>query len=82
MATLAEQLDALVAEHRLSSLTITRINKERGPSWAVYAQGDGLCASNGYERDKSVECHIRDAIDSLNALRAKPIVVPELAAAA
>ena len=82
MATLTEQLDALIAEHRLSSITVSRIAGENGAHWAIYAQGDGHCASNPNGRNISPADALTDAITALNALRNPAVVVPDLAEAA
>lgn len=81
--TLEQQLDAIIAEHGLSSLTITQISdpKFSGPIIAIGAQADGLCGSSTVIGG-SIESGITVAIDALNAKRHRPAVIPTLAAAA
>lgn len=83
MSTLAEQLDSLIAEHRLSSITLTRILNDDGRCfWAVYVQGDGFCGSNGNNPEEGAKDALASAIVVLNEKRTPPVVVPELEQAA
>ena len=82
MASLEQQLDALIAEHRLSSITLSRIASGDHMFWSVNAQGDGFCAGNGFNPEESAGEAIRVSIEGLNAKRTAPVVVPELAEAA
>jgi hypothetical protein len=80
--TLTEQLDALLAEHGLTAITISRSAIEHGNFWSINAHRDGVCGANGlHNRHESPAKGIELAIEDLNA-RCKPaIVVPELALA-
>jgi hypothetical protein len=78
--TLEGQLDALIAEHGLTALTLTRIARKDGTSfWAMYAQQDTFCGHNYGTCDGSVEAELSAALVDLNEKRTRPVVVPELA---
>jgi hypothetical protein len=81
--TLTEQLDALMAEHGLSAITLSRSAMDHGNFWSINAHRDGVCGANGlHNRFESPAKGIELAIEDLNT-RCKPaIVVPELACAA
>ncbi len=81
--SLEQQLDALIAEHRLSSISITRIARSDGSGvfWAISAQGDGHCAGTDYDI-ATAEAALTQAIERLNALRSASVVVPVLEMAA
>jgi len=78
--TLTEQLDALIAEHRLSSITITRHvgSSGYGAFWGINAQGDGEIGSNSTNRPESPSEGVAEAINELNAKRTAAVVAPEL----
>lgn len=80
--TLTEQLDQLLTAHRLSSVSLTRIACDGDPFWAINAQGDGHCGSNGYERGETPTQGLERAIAHLNTLRTAAVIVPELELAA
>lgn len=80
--TLEEQLDALIAEHGLSSISLTRIVCGDRNFWGVNAQGNGFCGSNGHDRGETPGEGLARAIEDLNTLRIMPVVVPELELAA
>lgn len=78
--TLEQQLDALIAKHGLTAVTLTRIARKDGTSfWAVYAQQDGLCGTLSGSGDVPAHEGIAAAIENLNEKRARPVIVPELA---
>ena len=81
--TLEQQLDALITEHRLSSIGLVRIARSDGSGtfWSVNAQGDGKCAGSDYDT-KGAQASLAEAIERLNAMRVAPVVVPELECAA
>lgn len=80
--TLTQQLDALTATHRLSSLSIVRIAPEGRPAfWAITAQGDAKIGAADYGT-ADLSTAIAEAVTALNAARTAPVVVPELACAA
>lgn len=79
---LAEQLDALIAEHGLRSINLTRIVRADGTNfWAIYAQDSGFCGTNGHVRGGTASEGLTAAIDDLNAKRYVVPAVPELGAA-
>lgn len=83
MATLTEQLDALIAEHQLCSITLCRITREDGSCfWAIdvqseFADGGRAIGSSGYEHTDPAS-GLREAINDLNARRLPEASVPEL----
>lgn len=79
--TLEGQLDALIAEHGLTSLTLTRLRLDTGEIiWSNFASADGISGTNRGACTGSVEDELADALKHLNEKRARPVVVPELAA--
>lgn len=83
---LTEQLDALMAEHGLSAITITRCaSPGHGNFWGINAHGDNQCGSStSYDgkRPATPGEGLAIAIEDLNARRRPAVVVPELACAA
>ena len=78
--TLEQQLDALIAEGGLESITLTRLARGDGTGfWAVYVQGDNATGSHCGGEKSSSEA-LTAALADLNAKRARPVFVPELAA--
>lgn len=79
--TLEQQLDALIAEQRLSSISLGRNVMNDGTHiWDISAHGDGYCGMNRGLCDGSVEAELRAALADLNRKRAPAApVVPELA---
>lgn len=78
--TLEQQLDALIAEHRLSSISFARISMDDGTRfWSVCVGGGSTSGSNRGACDGTVEAELKAALDDLNARRTRPVVVPELA---
>jgi hypothetical protein len=84
--TLEQQLDALIAQHGLSSITITRLAGSRRSFWGINAQADGFIGANtdesGGGRPDSAHDGLTMAIAQVNAQRAAPVVVDELEEAA
>ena len=82
--TLEQQLDALIAEHGLSSITLTRIVVGDRRIWSINAQGGGQIGADTDDcpRPATAREGLAAAIASLNAKRAAPVLVPELAVAA
>jgi len=80
MSALTEQLDALLAEHGLSSITLTRIARANGDGcfWSINAQDNGQIGGNGLRGGDNPAAEIAVAIEELNAKRHAPVVVPEL----
>lgn len=84
MASLTEQLDALIAKHDLSSITITRLTREDGTGfWSVNAQAE---ADSGERFIGGADYKIADvgaalaaAINDLNVHRITPAEVGDLA---
>jgi hypothetical protein len=82
-ATLTKQLDALLAEHNLTAITISRSAIDHGNFWSINAHRDGVCGANGlHNRHESPAKGIALAIEDLNARCNVAIVVPELECAA
>lgn len=78
--TLEGQLDALIAEHGLTSVGLRRIRMDDGTHfWSVHASGSGLCGANRGACDGSAQAELKAALANLNEKRARPVVVPELA---
>jgi hypothetical protein len=85
MATLTEQLDALIAEHGLACITISRFPRAYGSGfWSVNAQAETPTGreigSNSLNGETPSEC-LAAAINDLNAKRVRAVSVPELEAA-
>ena len=82
--TLEQQLDALIAEYGLSSITLTRIVVGDRRIWSITAQGGGQIGADIDDgpRPETAADGLTAAIASLNAKRAAPVLVPELAVAA
>jgi hypothetical protein len=79
--TLEQQLDALIAEHGLTALTLSRIARKDGTAfWAMYAQQDTFCGQNRGACEGSAEAELSAALVDLNEKRTRPVVVPELVA--
>lgn len=79
--TLTQQLDALIAEHDLSSITLTRLKLSDGRSiWGINAQGNHMIGSGDRYRDDPAK-GLSAAIEDLNAKRRTEVVVPMLEAA-
>jgi hypothetical protein len=79
--TLEGQLDALIAEHGLTAISLARIRLGDGSMfWSVNTQDDILCGRLNGSGKVPVEVALTAALEDLNALRARPVVVPELAA--
>jgi hypothetical protein len=85
MMTLEQQLDALIAQHGLSSITLTRIAGTGYKVWGISAQANGFIGANtddaGGGRPDTASDGLTMAIGQLNAQRAAPVVVAELEAA-
>lgn len=83
--TLTEQLDALLAKHGLSAITLTRLAGDNGNFWSINAQGDGQCGTStsamGYHPPTPGE-GLAAAIEDLNARRRPAVIVPDLEQAA
>lgn len=79
--TLEGQLDALIAEHGLTAISLTRLSLDDGSTfWGVTAQGDGLCGRLNGSGRVPVNVALTAALEDLAVLRTRPVVVPELAA--
>jgi len=84
MASLTEQLDALIAKHDLASITLTRLTHPNGGTfWSVAAQSvkaDGTreIGTCGHNHPKVGDA-LAAAIDALNAKRIAPAEVVDLA---
>lgn len=79
--TLEQQLDALIAQHGLTSITISRMSNRHGQFWGINAQGDGLIGTDVDDqgrRSASATDGLTRAIADLNAQRTPPVIVPEL----
>lgn len=81
---LTEQLDALIAEHGLASITINRLANSYNPGdcfWSVNAQAvmpDGTREIGTADHDTDPAGALADAIGRLNAKRVKAVSVPVL----
>lgn len=79
--TLEGQLDALIAEHGLTSVGLMRIRMDDGTHfWSVHASGSGLCGANRGACDGSAQAELKAALADLNERRTRPVNVPEMAA--
>lgn len=84
MASLTEQLDALIAEHGLASICISRLaNPGGGTFWHISAQAEAANGSreigtSGFGTTDPAK-GVADAINELNIKRIAPVAVVELA---
>ena len=84
MASLTEQLDALIAKHDLSSITITRLSRRDGTGfWSINAQcklaNDQREIGSSDHETADVGAALAEAIDALNLKRITPAEVLDLA---
>lgn len=79
--TLAEQMVAIAAEHKLTSFAIHYFDHEGIPPYFYcYAHSNGICGSGGADGDTPAEA-IAKGIADLNAKRFPVADVPQLEAA-
>lgn len=81
--TFEQQMRALMAEHDLSSISITLIAEEGEDAWfTAVTQGGGKVAWDDLCREKMPSAVLARSLERLQGLRTKAVSVPELQEAA